>query len=127
MGHERYDLYFKIHFQVFDANGVTTPKFDRLINQLYQKLKGYVYKEKTLSCRIIDVDKRELYFGRVNPGLVEGSFQTVRFECVDTDLSEHERIHRLNNYIKGRLGKILAGWKFSYYRTQLDITKVEHG
>ncbi len=127
MAYERYDLYFKIHFQIYDAGGVTVPKFERLINQLYQKLKNYVYKEKTLSCRIIDVDKRELSFGRVNAGLCEGLFQIIRFECVDTDPSEHERIHRLNDYIRGRLGQILAGWKFSHYKTQLDITRVEYG
>jgi len=127
MAYERYDLYFKIHFQIYDAGGITVPKFERLINQLYQKLKNYVYKEKTLSCRIIDVDKRELSFGRVNAGLVEGSFQIVRFDCVDTDPSESERIHRINNYVKGRLGKILEGWKWSHYNTRLDIIRVDGG
>lgn len=127
MAHERYDLYFKIHFQIYDAGGVTNAKFERLINQLYQKLKNYVYKEKSLTCRIVDVDKRELFFDRVNTSLVEGSFQTVRFDVVDTDPSETERIHRLNNYIKGKLGEVLAGWKWSHYKTRLDITNVVGG
>ncbi len=127
MAHERYDLYFRIHFQIFDSTEVTKERFENLINKLYQKLKNYVYKEETLLCRIIDVDKRELFFNRVNAGLIEGSFNCVRFDCVDRDSSEHERLHRLNNYIKGKLGSILAGWKWSHYRTRLDITNVVNG
>lgn len=127
MGHERYDLYFKIYFQIYDPSEVTKERFEKLINWLYQKLKDYVYRERTLNCRIIDVDKRELSFYRVDAGLVEGSFQTVRFDVVDRDTNESERIHRFNNYVKGRLGKILAGWKWSYYNTKLDIVRVEGG
>ena len=90
-------------------------------------MKNYVYREKTLSCRIIEVDKRELFFKRINAGLCEGSFQTVRFDVVDADPSESERIHRINNYIRGKLGSILAGWKWSYYKTKLDIVRVDGG
>jgi len=124
--YDRYDLLFKVDFVVSDASDLTAKKGLNLVQQLRERLESFVFEKKTLKVRIIDLDLHELYFERKSKVQTNGSFELVRFEIIDSDPSEHERVHRINNYIKQKLSRINLDWHFSHYKTKLKIVNVQY-
>lgn len=118
-----YEVMMKIHYQI-SGKTVTPAEGDPLVYRLKKKLEGLTFKEGTISARVIDVD--EPFAFQVNPSLVEGNFQILKWSVVDKNPNDAERVYNFNNVIKAKLASLLVPISILENGVILAVTNVEY-